>query len=75
MLTANLFQRERISGYRSETVFIKSSRQFPPPRTAILDCMEPLFKLLKNEKNAFVRAVLGHFILIWMEMGAWEDFQ
>lgn len=65
-LKANLVQPEHLAGYRNSLVYITNSRHVPPPRTAILDCMETLFDLLKNEPNAFVRAVLGHFIFVYI---------
>ncbi len=66
MLKANLFPTERIAGYRTGQVFIKNSRHVPPPRTAVLDCMEVLFELLKKEENAFVKAILGHFVFVYI---------
>lgn len=65
-LKANLVPAERLAGYRNSPVYITNSRHVPPPRTAILDCMETLFELLKNEPNAGVRAVLGHFIFVFI---------
>lgn len=65
-LKANLVPPERLAGYRNSPVYITNSRHVPPPRTAILDCMETLFDLLKNEPNAGVRAVLGHFIFVFI---------
>lgn len=65
-LKANLVPPERLAGYRNAPVYITNSRHVPPPKTAILDCMETLFELLKNEKNAGVRAVLGHFIFVFI---------
>lgn len=65
-LKANLVPPERLAGYRNSFVYITNSRHVPPPRTAILDCMETLFDLLKNEPNAGVRAVLGHFIFVYI---------
>jgi len=65
-LKANLIAPERLAGYRNFFVYITNSRHVPPPKTAILDCMETLFDLLKNEKNAFVRAVLGHFVFVYI---------
>jgi hypothetical protein len=63
---ANLLQMERLAGYRKGQVYIKSSRHVPPPSTALLDCMETLFDLLKSEENAFIRGVLGHFIFVYI---------
>ncbi len=66
LLQANLVAPDRLAGYRNQQVYITSSRHIPPPRTAILDCMDVFFELLKNEPNASVRAVLGHFIFVYI---------
>jgi hypothetical protein len=66
MLQANLLAPEKLAGYRNQQVYITGSRHIPPPRNAILDCMEVFFDLLKKEENAFVRAVLGHFIFVFI---------
>lgn len=66
LLKANLLSPEDIVGYRNHPVYIRQSRHVPPPYRAITDCMETFFDLLKNEKNAAVRAVLGHFIFVYI---------
>ena len=66
LLQANLLPAERLAGYRNQQVYITSSRHVPPPRTAILDCMEVFFDLLKNEPSAMVRSILGHFIFVYI---------
>lgn len=65
-LKANLVPPGRLAGYRNSPIYITNSRHVPPPRTVILDCMETLFDLLKNEPNAGVRATLGHFIFVFI---------
>jgi hypothetical protein len=66
LLQANLLSAEKLAGYRNQQVYITGSRHVPPPKTAVLDCMDVLFELLKQENNAFVRAVLGHFIFVYI---------
>jgi Fic/DOC family len=51
-----------LAGYRNGPVYIKGSRHVPPPKDAIPDAMNKLFELMKNEPEASVRAVLGHYI-------------
>ncbi len=65
-LRANLLSGENLAGYRNQPVYIKKSRHVPPPHSAVPDCMEVLFDLLKTEENAAVRAVLGHFIFVFV---------
>lgn len=55
-----------LAGYRTGPVFIRNSRHTPLPREAILDAMEALFELLKNEPEAAVRAVLGHHMFVFI---------
>jgi hypothetical protein len=66
LLQANLLTAEDIVGYRNRPVYINKSRHVPPPASAVLDCMEALFDLLKKEKHAVVRAVLGHFVFVFI---------
>ncbi|CAN5147600.1 hypothetical protein BH20VER2_BH20VER2_04320 [soil metagenome] len=55
-----------LAGYRERRVFITNSMHVPPPKTAVADAMEALFKLLKEEEHPGVRAVLGHFIFVFI---------
>ena len=55
-----------LAGYRQEPVFIRGSRHIPPPAHALPDTMEAFFDLLKAEDNAAVRAVLGHFLFVFL---------
>jgi Fic family protein len=38
----------------------------PPPGEAVRDCMPALFELLASEPEPAVRAVLGHFALVYI---------
>lgn len=53
-------------GYRRQQVYIRSSRHTPPPKEALPDAMETLFQLLQNEEHPAVRAILGHFIFVYI---------
>lgn len=55
-----------LAGYRNNQVYISNSRHVPPPANAVLDSMDTLEQLLINEENAAVRAVLGHFIFVFI---------
>ena len=66
LLQANLEPAEKLAGYRNQQVYITGSRHIPPQSSAVLDCMDVLFELLRNESNAAVRAVLGHFIFVYI---------
>lgn len=66
LFKANILSQDKIAGFRNSQVYITNSKHIPPPRTALLDCMEVFFELLKTEPSASVRAVLGHFIFVYI---------
>ena len=55
-----------LAGYRNHQVYISGARHVPPPAEAVLDSMKTLEKLLLEEKSAAVRAILGHFIFVFI---------
>ena len=63
---AGILTAERLIGYREDRVFIKNSRHTPPPKDAVIDAMEALFDCISLENNAAVRAVLGHYMLVFI---------
>lgn len=63
---AGFLKPSDLAGYRNGPVFIQNSQHIPPPKEAVLDCMEIFFDLLKREQNAGVRSVLGHFIFVYI---------
>lgn len=63
---AKLLQASQLAGYRNSPVYIQKSLHVPPRVEAVVDCMEILFKLLKGEANPAVRAILGHFIFVFI---------
>lgn len=63
---AGFFKMEDLIGYRNVPVYIQGSQHVPPSSSAVVDCMEALFELLKLERDAGVRAVLGHFIFVFI---------
>ena len=66
LVKASILPAEKVAGYRNGPVYITNSRHVPPPGSAVLDCMEVLFELLREEKHAGVRAVLGHYIFVFI---------
>ena len=65
-IEANLLKPSDLAGYRTGQVYIRGSLHTPLPPSAINDAMETLFELLKNEPDAGVRAVLGHFFFVYI---------
>jgi Fic family protein len=53
-------------GYRHGQVYIRRSMHVPLNRDAVRDTMPAFFDLLREEKDAAVRAVLGHFVFVYI---------
>lgn len=58
-VAAGILKRHQLAGYRTGPIFIRNSMHTPLPRDALLDSMEELFRLVAEEPEASVRAVLG----------------
>ena len=65
-VTAGILKASDLSGYRNGSVFIQGSLHTPPKHEAVRDAMPALFDLLKEEPEASVRAVLGHFVFVYI---------
>lgn len=65
-VTAGIVRPADLAGYRNDQVYIKGSQHTPPKREAVRDCMPILFELIKSEHEAGVRAVLGHFVFVFI---------
>jgi hypothetical protein len=65
-VTAGIVTAGDLAGYRNRPVFIKNAEHVPPPTEALMDAMDLLFELLATEDNAAVRAVLGHFVFVFI---------
>lgn len=65
-VTAGIVRPEDLAGYRNQRVHIRRSMHVPPNTEAIRDLMPAFFELLKEEENAAVRVVLGHFIFVYI---------
>ncbi len=63
---AGILPREKLFGYRDDRVYIRNSLHTPPPKEAVLDAMEAFQNCLKNEEHPGVRAVLGHYIFVYI---------
>ncbi|OGT45483.1 MAG: hypothetical protein A3E82_03570 [Gammaproteobacteria bacterium RIFCSPHIGHO2_12_FULL_38_11] len=63
---AEIISRETLFGFRRDRVFIRNSRHSPPPFEAVLDSMETFFNCLRKEESAAVRAILGHYIFVFI---------
>lgn len=65
-VTTGLLSVSDLSGYRNNQVYIANSMHTPLNKGAVRDAMPALIHLLKNEKHASVRSVMGHFIFVYI---------
>lgn len=65
-VTAGLLRPADLAGYRNAQVYIRQSKHVPPNHEATRDTMPILFELLQEETAPAVRAVLGHFIFVYI---------
>lgn len=63
---AGLHEASELAGYRGHQVYISNSNHVPLPTDAVVDAMECLFDLVAEEPHAAVRAVLGHFVFVFI---------
>jgi Fic family protein len=60
---AGLLKRQDLIGYRRHLVFLSGSKHIPPHFEHILDGLDALKQCLLAEPDAFVKAVMVHFLL------------
>ncbi len=65
-VTAGIVTAASLAGYRNRPIFITGALHVPPPANALRDCMPLLMSLLEDEESAAVRAVLGHFVFVFI---------
>ena len=65
-VTAGLLRPADLAGYRNGPVYIRQSMHVPPSPEAVRDAMPALFELLREETEPAVRAVLGHFVFVYI---------
>lgn len=61
-VTAGILKASDLFGYRRHLVFLKGSLHTPPNFEHVLDGMDALLQCFEAEPDAFVRAVLGHWL-------------
>ena len=65
-VAVGLLKPSDLAGYRSNQVYIRGSMHTPLNPEAVREAIPVLFELLKNEPDAGVRAVLGHFVFVYI---------
>ncbi len=65
-VTTGILEASDLIGYRKSQVYIRGSKHIPLNPEAVTDTMPALFNLLIEEPDARVRAILGHFIFVFI---------
>jgi fido (protein-threonine AMPylation protein) len=65
-VAAGILKASDLAGYRNHQVYIGNSKHTPLNVEAMRDTMPILFELIEQESEASVRAVLGHFIFVFI---------
>lgn len=63
---AGIIKASDLVGYRRHQVYIRNSMHTPLNPDSLLDAMTALSNLMNEEKDALVRAVLGHFLFVYI---------
>lgn len=63
---AGILKASDLAGYRNDQVFIRGALHVPLSKEAVRDCMPVLLELLEAETEPQVRAVLGHFLFVYI---------
>lgn len=64
-VSVGLLKPSDLAGYRNAQVYIGHSKHTPINKDGVRDVMPLLFELLREETEASVRAVLGHFVFVY----------
>lgn len=65
-VTAGMLRPSDLAGWRNDQVFIRGALHVPLSKEAVRECMPVFFELLAAEPHAAVRAVLGHFVFVYI---------
>jgi hypothetical protein len=61
-VAAGLLDAKMLAGYRNGPVFIRGSQHVPPRWEVVPEAVAAVFDLVEREREAAVRAVLGHWL-------------
>ena len=65
-VAAGIIGAAELAGYRRVPVYIRGSMHVPPGHESVRELMPAFFDLLQNEKSPEARAVLGHFLFVYI---------
>ena len=63
---SGILKPEDLAGFRTGPVYISGSHHVPVSYMKLNDAIETYLECLKSETNPWVRAVLGHFIFVYI---------
>ena len=66
VVTAGILSPANLAGYRNGPIYIRNSMHVPLRPEAVRDAMPAFFELLREEQEASVRVVLGHFVFVYI---------
>ena len=65
-IRAGIIKASDLIGYRTHQVYIRNSMYVPLNPDAVLDAMDALSEMMREEPDALVRAILGHFFFVYI---------
>jgi Fic family protein len=65
-VSAGILKPADLAGFRNGAVYIRRSMHVPPSQEAVRELMPEFFELLQSETEPAVRAVLGHFVYVYI---------
>lgn len=63
---AGVLKPQDLAGYRNDQVFIRGASHVPLSKEAVRETMPVLFELISKEEHPAARAVLGHFLFVYI---------
>lgn len=65
-IQAGIIKATDLLGYRNQQVYIRNSMHTPLNPEVVLDAMDMLSEMMRQETEPFVRAILGHFFFVYI---------
>ena len=63
---AGLLKPSDLAGWRNSQVLIRGALHVPPAKEAVREAMPVLFELIESEPHPAARAILGHFLFVFI---------
>jgi fido (protein-threonine AMPylation protein) len=63
---AGVLKPQDLAGYRNDQVFIRGALHVPLSKEAVRETMPVLFELISQEEHPAAKAVLGHFLFVYI---------